>query len=373
MSSFLTSHQKNIFVIIAIVLLSTVLVYLPFITHAQAWLGLEIRNPGMYGVYQNYDGPLYVVVAKTWYDPTKITVGPSANYFAAHLPLYPFFIWLFTGVMGFLRSMLFVNILFSVVLSIAFYAMLVRLKLTEQPLLLTSVMLFLPRFLAVRTVGAPETLFMAMIMLSVFCFEKGKYWWAGLFGGLATMTKVPGILLFIGYGLVFAETIYNHKKMNWNWLGIFLIPLGLLAVFEIYQMQYHDFFAYFHTDAVVPMPYPFSAFNWQAKWVNDAWVEDIVLYFFLYLLTAITLFKSQHRSFFYFTAVFFAAATFVQHKDLSRYLLPLWPFACIAFEKYFTSKKFLIALIILLPAIYLFTWNFMTYNIMPITDWGPFK
>ena len=92
----------------------------------------------------------------------------------------------------------------------------------------------------------------------------------------------------------------------------------------------------------------------------------------MYGLALINLKNSKYRSFFYFGLVFFTATLFVQHRDISRYSLPLWPLAVIAFEKFFTSKKFLIILVILLPAIFLYAWNMLLYNVMPISDWSAF-
>jgi len=62
----------------------------------------------------------------------------------------------------------------------------------------------------------------------------------------------------------------------------------------------------------------------------------------------------------------------VQHRDISRYSLPLWPLACIAFENFLTSKKFLTVAAILLLGIFFYAWNFLIYNIMPINEWLPF-
>jgi len=70
--------------------------------------------------------------------------------------------------------------------------------------------------------------------------------------------------------------------------------------------------------------------------------------------------------------IFFAAIISVEHRDISRYSLPLLPFVLIAYEKFFTSKKFLLTLLILIPAIYFYSWNMMTHNIAPITDWKAF-
>jgi len=188
------------------------------------------------------------------------------------------------------------------------------------------------------------------------------------------MTKLPGILLFVSYGLVFLEKMIKEKKLkfNFSWLSLGLIPLGLFVVFALYAVQYNNFFAFFNTGGVVPILYPFSVFQSEARWVDTVWLEDIVLYFFIYAMAIVALYKVKNRSLFYFPLVFFIAAIFVQHRDLSRYMLPIWPFVAIAFSPFLTSKKFLIVLIFLMPAIYLYAWNFLSSNIIPVADWRPF-
>ena len=82
--------------------------------------------------------------------------------------------------------------------------------------------------------------------------------------------------------------------------------------------------------------------------------------------------QSVQQILFCFGLIFFIALILVQHRDISRYALPLLPIALITFEKFFTSKKFLIVLIVLIPAIYAYAWNFMLVNVAPISDWAPF-
>lgn len=328
-------------------------------------------------IYRNFDGPLYIIVAKTLYNPLAIEkigleVPLSPKYFAAHLPLYPVLIRAVGGILGYLKAMIFVNLAATVVLSLFFFFFLKKFKLSEKPALLVIIFLFLPKFLVVRSIGAPESLFLLFILASIYFFESENYLLAGLVGGLAAMTKTPGILLFVGYSLVFFEKWLKTKKINWRWLGIMLIPLGLFGVFGLYYKQFGDFFGYFHSGGVVPMPYIFSVFNNQAKWVSTAWLEEIIFYFFLYGLTVYSLKDNKHRSFYYFSLVFYLAILFVQHRDIPRYSLPLWPMALISYEKFFTSKKFLIIFLILLPALYLYGWNFLLYNVMPISNWKPF-
>lgn len=360
--------------IIAVVLVSTIILWLPFLFKSNGLSFLDI--------YKHYDGPLYVIPAKTFYNPQAVEklhmeMKLPDKYFSAHLPLYPILIRLMSlirpiGDLEYLKSMIGVNLLATIGLGLFFYYFLSKFKLTKKPMILTLVMLFLPRFLVVRSVGAPESLFILLILTSLFFFEKNKFWLAGLFGGLATMTKAPGILLFAGYGLVFIERLIKLKKINWNWVGIILIPLGLLVVFGIYALQYKDFFAYFNSGDNIHLVSPFSVFDFKKNWVGTAWLEDVLFYYFMYGLALINLKNSKYRSFFYFGLVFFIATIFVQHRDISRYSLPLWPLALIAFEKFFTSKKFLIIFLILISAIFMYAWNFLPYNVMPISDWAAF-
>jgi len=186
------------------------------------------------------------------------------------------------------------------------------------------------------------------------------------------MTKTPGILLFVAYSLVWIENIRKTKKINPRFLWIGLIPLGFILVCVLYGFQTGNFLSYFQSGDNIHLVFPFSVFNFQAKWVGTAWLEDILFYFFVYGTTVLYLKDSKYRSFFYFTLVLFTATLFVQHRDISRYSLPLWPLACIAFDQFLISPKIRPILFLLLPGIFFYVWNFLVFNIMPITEWLPF-
>lgn len=347
---------------------------------------------GIETIYKNFDGVLYIIPAKTLYNFNEIEkintefgfgeLGLKPNYFTAHLPLYPLFIRFFAEIFNFFggwfeklayfKSMLFVNLISTIFLVCFFYFLLKKIRLTTKPLILSLIFLFLPRFLVVRSVGAPESLFILLILLSLYLFEEKKYFLSGIFGGLATATKTPGILLFGAYCLVFIEKMIKEKKIERKWFSIIFIPLGLIAVFFLYFFQTGDFLAYFKSGDNIHLVYPFSVFDFKKNWVGTAWLEDVLFYFFLYGLTVYQLKDSKYRSFFYFSLVFFSAILLVQHRDIARYSLPLWPLTLIAFEKFFTSKKFLIIFFILLLGIFLYAINFISYNIIPIGEWKAF-
>ena len=351
--------------------------WIPFILQSHSWFGLDFSSFSFLTIYQHFDGLLYLVPAKTLYNPQAIEqlgleLTLSNGYYAAHLPLYPLLIRFCAPIFGYLKSMVLVNLLATSGLVIFFYYFISKFNLTKKPFLLSCVLIFFPRFLVVRAIGAPESLFMLFILVSLLFFEKQKYLFAGIAGALSVMTKTPGILLGVAYVLVFIEQMIHGKQFSWKWLGITLIGFGLLAVFGLYAWQYGDFFAYFHSGDNIHLSAPFSVFNFTKPWVGTAWLDDVLFYYFLYGLTTYTLYKSKYRSLFYFSLVYFIVTLFIQHRDIARYSLPIWPLAAIAFESFFTSKKFLIIFIIIFPGIMLYAWNFLQYNILPISDWRPF-
>lgn len=375
MKSLYKKYEAYINLTLAVVV-SSVLLWIPF-TNVLSFVGLHFKNTGTDIIYRNFDGPLYIIPAKTGYNPKLIeTIYPGNTggpiYFAAHLPGYPATIATLAPLLGYRRAMIAATFLATLVLAWFFYYMLKQMKLTKHPLVLTIVFLFLPRFLVLRGVGTPEPLLMLLILSSLYFFEKKQFMWSGILGGLAAMTKTPAILLFAAYLCVMFDEYRLKRAVIRGWFYLLLIPVGLLLVNLIYLQQYGDFFAYLHTNFVVPMPYPFSAFNYTAQWVQTGWLEEIVLYLVFYGVSIVYLKDSPHKSFFYFSLIFFLGLLFVQHRDISRYALPMWPLALIAFEKFFTSKRFVLVGLLLIPGIYMYAWNFMQTNVMPISDWTPF-
>jgi hypothetical protein len=74
----------------------------------------------------------------------------------------------------------------------------------------------------------------------------------------------------------------------------------------------------------------------------------------------------------YFAGLFFVSTLFVAHRDISRYILPIAPFALVAFDKLIQKKEFKVICGILVIPILLFTWNFLLNNTAPIADWAPY-
>ncbi len=143
--------MKLLTVLISVTILSF-LVWLPFGARATLPLWKLDFSEGPIALWKNYDGPNYLIVAKTWYNKELIKKEFSAplpvEYYPAHLPLYPAIISIFDTFMPGPNAMLVATFLGSLLCFGMFYKYLAEFKLSINPLWLCTVFLFFPaRFL----------------------------------------------------------------------------------------------------------------------------------------------------------------------------------------------------------------------------------
>jgi hypothetical protein len=382
------SFRDLILISIATILLA-LLIWFPHIMQFNSFLSLDF-SAGFHNIYRNYDGLEYVIIAKSLYLPELIiplspTLSPS--YYASHFPGYSIFILLFSPFLGFLKSMLFVSVLSTIAAACAFYLFVKRLNLTEHPLVLSLIFLIIPaRWLIIHSVGSSEPTFIFFVIVALYFFIRYEQTghisdiYLSAFSGLgAQLTRPPGILLFIALGLyiLWRHIIAREEKQSLikaiakilKYYPLLLIPLSLIGLFYWFHISYNDFFAYFHSGDNIHLTLPpFPIFNKAQYWVGDIWLEDIVYIYLFGLLGGVYLIKQKLYPLAFFVFTFIAATIFVAHRDISRYVMPIFPFVLIAFEKVLTSKDFRIVLIVLALGIYLYAQNFIINNTAPIPN-----
>lgn len=370
---------KDLTLLTLAVIASTFLVWLPHLLTLPNFWGLDFSN-GFSTIYRNFDGLEYIVIAKSFYDPSVIAnlpLGLPANYFASHFPGYAIVIAAFAPFLGFLKSMLFVSIFSTIFASWAFYFLVRDFKLSNHPLFLSLIFLILPaRWLIVHSVGSSEPIFILFVLLTVYFFLKfeqakkmSHILLAGLFGLAAQITRPPGVLLFIGLSFY----IFWRSRKNWlnplKYFPLILMPLGLLGIFYLYGQTYGDFWAYFHSGDNIHLIFPpFQVFNKHQFWVGDIWLEDLIYIFILGFLGGVLLLKQKLYPLAFIVLTYLLASTLIAHRDISRYILPITPFLLIAFEKVLTSREFKIILPFILLAIYLYSQNFILANSAPVPN-----
>lgn len=361
-------------------ILPTLMIWLPFFARVDKIWGIPLPDGGMTTIVSNFDGPLYIVAAKTLYNPELIGKNyqfPLTNeYYSAHFPLFPMLIKTFSPLLGSPYSMLFVTVAGSI-LALYFFYLHARQYLDEKnSFWLTFIFAIFPaRWLIVRSVGSPEPIFLAAILASTYFFGKQKYLLAGLWGLLAQTTKSPAILLFVAYALqIFVTNIKNLKAIfNQKYLPLLLIPLGVVLVFSLYMVQTGDFWVYFKSGDNMHLFFPpFQIFNANEPWVGTFWLEEVIFIYLIGILGIYKLYQEKLTNYFYFALVFIVPLFFVAHRDLLRYALPVVPFLILGFREYLLKKEFKIALFVLIIPIYLYSLSFISQNTMPISNWAPF-
>ncbi len=379
---------KNLIFISLLSLIPTVIIWIPFFLKLKSIWGIPLPNGGMATIVSNYDGPLFIVIAKTFYNIAQIKANYSfplpTEYYAAHFPLFPVIIKIFAFIFGFPYGML-VATLISSILAIYFFNKLIRRYVEEKEALwITFVFCLFPaRWLVVRSVGSAEPLFLAAIIASVYYFQSKKYWQAGVWGAIAQLTKSPGILLFIAYlGVIMLPQFKRlatekfqiwARELNWKAYPILFIPISLLGIFVLYKFTFNDFFAYFHSgDNVHLMFPPFSIFNSSQSWVGTFWLEEVIFVYLFGILGLLQLIKQRENILAAVVGVFFTSLLFVAHRDLIRYSLPIVPFLFVAFANVIIKKEFKIVMAILALPIFLFSISYISQNVMPIGNWSPF-
>lgn len=369
-------------------LIPTILIWLPFFLRIPVFWNIPLPTNGLATIVSNYDGPLYLVTAKTLYNKAAIETNFQfplpTEYYSAHFPLFPLLIRLFGMITNYPYAMLIVTLLSSI-MAIYFFQKLISDYVDRKDVMFLTFLfaIFPARWLIVRSVGSADPFFVGSIIASVYYFKNKKYLFAGIWGLLAQLTKSPGILLFISYA------VYLLIPIIGKWVGtaskwlqspnlkhaypILLIPFGLAAVFIFYYFTQGDFWAYFKSGDNIHLFFPpFQIFNYSAPWVGTFWLEEVI---FIYMIGAIGVYKlfvKKEYEIAMFSMIFFVISLFIAHRDLMRYCLPLVPFLYVAFSDILVKKEFKIALGVIIVPIYLYSLAFISQNVMPISNWAPF-
>jgi len=333
---------------------------------------------GMKTVYENFDGMYYGVVARCFYDFTCIRTSFSfplpLEYYAAHFPLFPLLMRLGSELFPFhlLQSGLATTLLSQVCLAAVFYIILKQKK--SKWAFFSSVLLlfFLPRMWVVRSVVSPEPLFLLLIILSLWFFEKRSFFYASVFGALAVLTKSPGILLFFSYSLFALHEAFQKKRLDFSVWPILLIPATLIGLFFFYQLRVDSFWAYFQSgDNIHLQLLPFRVFDSTQSWVGTFWLEDIL---WTYLICGLGVFLAfrKNKVWGWFGFIYFLTILFVSHRDISRYSLPLVPVVLLGLSELFEQKYIRIALLLIIVPSFFYSINFLAHNTVFLSDWTPF-
>ncbi len=98
--------------------------------------------------------------------------------------------------------------------------------------------------------GYTETTFLSLVLLSFYQMRHGRWWWAGLFGFLAALTRNTGIFLIIPFCYEYLrQRQFCLKTVRFDGVSALLIPAGLAAFLLYCAERFGDPFAFQHAEA----------------------------------------------------------------------------------------------------------------------------
>jgi Gpi18-like mannosyltransferase len=356
-----------------------------------SWGGVALPlREDLTALYRYWDGPMYITVAKTFYRiPLNNPIGGAYKWpperFAPFLLGYPVAIRAVAPLLGYHWGSVALSVLFSAAACVVFYLLLRELGLSDRPLWLSVVFLFVPyRWLVYRSVSASEPMFMALTLLSLLLFCKQRValsFWAA---ALACATRIQGICLIPTYGLlVLMDRERSLRSKAQLLLGISLIPALLVLNGLLHYQAFGNWLAYLSANEEMISLIPFTQF---VKFFDDAdlwkWYFGTPLYLLLYTITLVGLARlwslDKRKVVFTYSLTVFVLLAFVTHEDLARYLIPIAPFTwVVGFKEIWEDARLRLVLPVGLILTYLYAWQLIPRNgaasfvVQDLLKWAP--
>jgi hypothetical protein len=365
--------SRPLFLLFGLTFLTTLFFWSAFHFNLPRFLGFP--NVSIQTLFANYDGPNYLIISQCGYNPScirdRFAQPLPLEYFPAHFPGLPLLISLFSVFLPAPWAMLIVTLVGSLLLTYYFYLIAKSITDGKTAFWLSLILLFFPaRLLILRLVGAPESWFISACLASIYYFRQKRFIISALFALLAQILKSPGILLFATYCFYF---LFNKRVTKEN-LYYLLAPISLLFIFAFYYLQTGDFLAYFHSgDNIHLSLFPYGVFLSFRSWIGTIWLEDIIyLLVFAFFGLNFLYNRFKREPLFLFPAIYLFFTIFVSHRDISRYLSPIFPFLLLGFSPLVKLPRIYLILIALVPAIILYTINFIIGNTAPVENWSQY-
>ena len=362
------------------------LVALPPRVHVLILLAVTVLSWGMVALplredlsvlYRYWDGPMYIVVAKTlyripWENPITDVYGWPPEAFAPFLLAYPLAIRAVAPILGYPWGMICLTVLSSAVAAILFYHMVRDLGLSQNPLGLAIWFLFVPyRWLVYRSVGATESMFLALTMLSLWMFIRHRYALSFLAAAVACVTRIQGLLLVPTYLLlILTDPEDNLLPKMLQFAGIVAIPSLLCLNFWLHDRAFGNPLAYLAVNnEMVRLSPLWKMLDFARNSPFLAGAMGSQLFLVLYAITLIGLVRlwSIDKSHVLFTYALFGLLflTLIADEDLARFLIPIAPFTWIlGFRDVWHDRKMAWAFPLVVALTYAYTWQLLPTNTM---------
>jgi hypothetical protein len=339
---------------------------------------------GLSLIQRFWDGPVYVAVARSLYDPA---CGVFAAFGATYgirviLPVTPLSIRLLSPIFGYFDAMLVVTFVFSCLCFSVLYRLLDEFRLVGDPLWCTAAFVFFPpRWVIYHSVGASEPPFLLFILCAFYFYRKRSLALAGLFGGLASITRIYGVLLFPAFLL--AELTRLGEISGWSprqlvtrrsltsllrvTASFLPIPIFLGLHFLVLSARLGNFWAYFSENADKMSWVPFRGIFDAGLHHEASEGYGTVLLYLALAYGLVWLWRNGHKDAFFVSALLALPNVFTTLPDQGRFMVPVYPFLLvIPFGELWSRREAKWALLLCLPATYAYVWSSILVNLVSL-------
>ncbi len=278
-------------------------------------------------LHARWDSFWYLDIAQNGY---SLKHNPWGLYNIVFFPLYPFLIKLFSFLTfgNFILAGWILSIVFLLLTLFYFFKLAKEFHPEINPYLPIVFLLIFPTAFFLNALYT-EALFL-FLSLAVFYYGlKKKFLYAGIFGLLASLTRVTGILLFIP--LIWEYFKNNGFKLksviSLKILPIFLVPLGTFGFFLYHYFKFGNFFLFFEVQKNWGRAFTLQKGHFDF-FSNPAIVNFILDVFFIVfaLIILYFVFKKLRTSYgFYMLATIAIALSTGTFMSIGRYILVLFP------------------------------------------------
>jgi hypothetical protein len=347
--------RRSVLVAAALAAGTLLLVWLPFFSRPEL-------------LTRHFDGPNFMVVAKTFYVPTEVNPSPgyvaTPLFWAWYLPVYPLTIRLLSGFGGYPVAMLLSTALYSVLSAAAFAVYLRRAAPEVLPIAGTLALLLLPsRALLYRSIGANEGAMTLFVLLAVLAFHRERDAESFAWASLSAVTRISGIVVI---GVLFLAVLSRRRpKTAFVGASLAFVPLGLLSLWHGRVLG--DPLAYFHVHRTAKMT--LAPFAYVSELLDRGlWVEAdlLALVYLFFALSAVRLWSRGLRVESGLIVAHLAFFSLVRETDQLRYLLSVAPFAVVVAwpEAWRSWRTAAVVLGLLGPLSFLYAWRSIPMNLM---------
>lgn len=348
--------SSTVFILLAFLLWqSTLIVITPF---ASKFLPARERfmysedskftNPKYFWNRANFDGNHYLIVSRNGYDVSRLIIFPF------YPKLINFLSPFFSG-KDLIASIFISNIAFLI--SIFIFYKLIKLDFSESIAKNSILFLFLFPTSFIFGMTYTEGIFLLLLIGSFYSARRGRWFLAGILGGIASYTRLEGIFIFPALFFEWFEQAKSEsvsEKIK-KFLPTLLVFVGLFVYMRYLSINFNDPFKFLHTKPFFGVENTtnkiiliYQVFYRYFKMVITTkfdplyftvWLELISAVGFIFLL--ITAFiKKMRLSYLVFSLLAFIVPTLSgSFSSLPRYVLTMFPcFICFGLIKNKTLK-----------------------------------